>query len=217
LVLLGASEYAALIPLPVLAGILITVGLGIIDYKGLKHIKDVPRSEAVIMLIVLGLTVFVDLLQAVAVGMVLASVLFMKKMGDVAEERAETKPMNESMGRLLEDTSSDCQVYVQTFDGPIFFGFTAYFSQIIADLPNVKMVVLRMENVPYIDQSGMYAIEDAVLELEKRGIEVFMTGIQKQPEDMLRRIKLIPDVIEEESLFKDFETFKRFVSIAKSS
>jgi len=79
------------------------------------------------------------------------------------------------------------------------------------------MVVLRMENVPYIDQSGMYAIEDAVLELEKRGIEVFLTGIQKQPEDMLRRIKLIPEVVEEESIFKDFETFKRFVSIAKSS
>jgi len=216
-VLLGAGAYAKLIPLPVLAGILITVGLGIIDYKGLKHIADVPRSEAVIMLIVLGLTVFVDLLQAVAVGMVMASILFMKKMGDVAEERAHAKPMDDTMGGLMEDTGADCQVYVQTFDGPIFFGFTSYFSQIIADLPKVKMVVLRMENVPYIDQSGMYAIEDAVLELEKRGIEVFLTGIQKQPEDMLRRIKLIPDVIEEESLFKDFETFKRFVSIAKNS
>ena len=217
LVLLGASEYAALIPLPVLAGILITVGLGIIDYKGLKHIADVPRSEAVIMLIVLGLTVFVDLLQAVAVGMVMASILFMKKMGDVAEERAHARPMDASTGGLLDDTGETCQVYVQTFDGPIFFGFTSHFSQIISDLPQVKMVVLRMENVPYIDQSGMYAIEDAVLEIEKRGIEVFIAGIQKQPENMLRRIKLIPEVIEEESLFKDFETFKRFVSIAKSS
>ena len=215
LVLLGASEYAALIPLPVLAGILITVGLGIIDYKGLKHITHVPRSEAVIMLIVLGLTVFVDLLQAVAVGMVLASVLFMKKMGDVAEERAHARPMDESTGGLLEDTDSHCHVYVQTFNGPIFFGFTSYFSEIISDLPEVKMVVFRMENVPYIDQSGMYALEDAVLELEKRGIEVFLTGILKQPEDMLRRIKLIPNLIEEECLFKDFETFKRFVSIAK--
>ena len=217
IVLLGAGAYAAMIPLPVLAGILITVGLGIIDYKGLGHIKDVPRSEAVIMLIVLGLTVFVDLLQAVAVGMVMASILFMKKMGDVAEERAHAMPMDGSSGSLLENEDSSCQVYVQTFDGPIFFGFTSYFQKLISELPNVKMVVFRMENVPYIDQSGMYAIEDAVLELEKRGIEVFLTGIQKQPENMLRRIKLIPAVIEEESLFKDFETFKRFVSIAKSS
>ncbi len=216
IVLLGASEYAALIPLPVLAGILITVGLGIIDYKGLKHIADVPRSEAVIMVIVLGLTVFVNLLQAVAVGMVMASILFMKKMGDVAEEKAKAMPMDDTTGGLLEGGDKKCQVYVQSFNGPIFFGFTSHFSQLISDLPEVKMVVLRMENVPYIDQSGMYAIEDAVLELEKRGIEVFLTGIQIQPEDMLRRIKLIPDVIEEECLFKDFETFKRFVSIAKS-
>ena len=217
LVLLGASEYAALIPLPVLAGILITVGLGIIDYKGLKHIKEVPRSEAVIMVIVLVLTVFVDLLQAVAVGMVLASVLFMKKMGDVAEEKAHAMHMDESSGELLEDEGVDGgQIYVQTFNGPIFFGFTSYFSQIISELPKVKAVVLRMEHVPYIDQSGMYAIEDAVLEIEKRGIEVFITGIQKQPQDMLRRIKLIPEVIEEESLFQDYETFKRFVSIARN-
>jgi SulP family sulfate permease len=153
----------------------------------------------------------------VAVGMVMASILFMKKMGDLAEERAHAMPMDASSGGLLEDTDLSCQVYVQVFDGPIFFGFTSYFSQIISDLPEVKMVVLRMEIVPYIDQSGMYAIEDAVLEIEKRGIEVFITGIQKQPENMLRRIKLIPEVIEEESLFNDFETFKRFVSIARSN
>jgi SulP family sulfate permease len=217
LVLLGASEYAALIPLPVLAGILITVGLGIIDYKGLKHIAEVPKSEAVIMLTVMILTVFVDLLQAVAVGMVLASILFMKKMGDLAEEKASSMSMNTSMGGLLEDDDKECQIYVQSFDGPIFFGFTSYFSGIISELPQVKMIVLRMENVPYIDQSGMYAIEDAVLDLESRGIEVFITGIQTQPDDRLRRIKLIPEVISEECIFKDFETFKRFVSISKNS
>ena len=216
IVLLGASEYAALIPLPVLAGTLITVGLGIIDYKGLKHIAEVPKSEAVIMLIVMLLTVFVDLLQAVAVGMVMASVLFMKKMGDLSEERAKSMPMEASMGKLLEDGDEECHIYVQSFDGPIFFGFTSYFSGIITDLPQVKIIVLRMENVPYIDQSGMYAIEDAVLDLESRGIEVFITGIQTQPDDMLRRIKLIPNLIEEECIFKDFETFKRFVAISKN-
>jgi len=125
--------------------------------------------------------------------------------------------MDESSGELLEGEGSDRgQIYVQTFKGPIFFGFTSYFLQIISELPKVRAVVLRMEHVPYIDQSGMYAIEDAVLDLEKRGIEVFITGIQKQPQDMLRRIKLIPEVIEEESLFQDFETFKRFVSIARN-
>jgi len=213
IVLLGASEYAALIPLSVLAGILIIVGFEIIDYKGLKHIKDVPFSDAVIMLVVLILTVFVDLLQAVAVGMVLASILFMKKMGDLGENRANAMPFESvhSQSEVFESSKMHQKIYVQAFDGPIFFGFTAYFSTIISALPDVKIVALRMEKVPYIDQSGMYAIEDAVLDLEKRGIEVYLIGMQKQPEDMLRRIELIPSIVEEESLFEDFESFKSFV------
>ena len=79
-VLLGAGVYAAKIPLSVLAGILITVGIGIIDYRGLKHLAHVPRADAIVLIIVLILTVFVDLIQAVATGLILASILFMKQM-----------------------------------------------------------------------------------------------------------------------------------------
>lgn len=211
-ILLGAGAYAKLIPIPVLAGILITVGIGIVDYKGLKHIMHVPRSEAFIMVIVLILTTFVDLLQAVAVGMVLASVLFMKSMSDVAEEKAKATVIDESTGELIsveaKQDNASSQVYVQSFNGPIFFGFASHFSELITKLPQVNMVVFRMEEVPYIDQSGMYAIEDAVLALESRGIEVNFVGIPKQVEDMLRNIKLIPELVEEESLFKDFSDFK---------
>ena len=211
-VLLGAGSYAALIPIPVLAGILITVGLGIIDYKGLKHLTHVPRSDAVIMVIVLILTIFVDLLQAVGVGMVLASVLFMKQMSDIAERKTELCAMDEQSEKDL-----NTQVYIQSFNGPIFFGFTSHFKEVFAQMPSVKVVILRMENVPYIDQSGMYAIEDAVLELESRNITIIMTGMQKQVLYMLKNIKLIPDVIPEDQIFEDFETVKRFVSITEDS
>lgn len=211
-VLLGAGAYAKLIPLPVLAGILITVGIGIIDYKGIKHIFRVPRADAVIMLIVLTLTVFVDLLQAVAVGMVMASILFMKQMGDTAQSKSSSKTLADFHNthpladeKDIIDEIKD-QIFIQHFDGPIFFGFTSHFKEMMRELPEVSVVIFRMENVPTIDQSGMYAIEDAVLEIEKRGINVLMTGIQKQPEDMLRNIKLIPSLIEEEHLFKDFKS-----------
>jgi len=212
IVLLGAGEYAKLIPIPVLAGILITVGIGIIDYKGLKHIVHVPRSDAVIMLTVLFLTVFVDLLQAVAVGMVLASILFMKKMSDISESNSvsslladfyHTHPLPDEQN--ISDELKK-HIYIQHFDGPIFFGFASYFKEMSRELPDVKVVIFRMENVPFIDQSGMYAIEDAVLELQKKGIDVIITGLQEQPEDMLRKIKLIPELIPEKNLFKDFNT-----------
>lgn len=210
IVLIGAGTYARLIPLPVLAGILITVGIGIIDYKGIKHIPHVPKTDSVIMLVVLGMTVFDDLLQAVAVGMVLASVLFMKKMSDIVEEKSFSGSV-ESFAR--EETWDDeanisekirKQVYIKHFDGPIFFGFASKLQEMIAALPEVTVIILRMPLVPYIDQSGIYAIEDAVITLKERGMIVLISGIQEQPKDMLSNIGLIPNLVPEAHLFEDF-------------
>jgi len=211
IVLLGAGAYAKLIPLPVLAGILITVGIGIIDYKGIKHIIHVPKTDSIIMLIVLSMTVFVDLLQAVAVGMVMASVLFMKKMSDIVEQKSSTGSVD-SFAR--EEAWPDeagisekvrKQVYIKHFDGPIFFGFVSTLQKMFAALPDVSVVIIRMNQVPYIDQSGIYAIEDAVIALKERGFIVLITGIQEQPKDMLENISLIPNLIPEQHLFKKFE------------
>ncbi|TXK96291.1 sodium-independent anion transporter [Methylococcaceae bacterium CS1] len=211
-VLIGAGTYAKLIPLPVLAGILITVGIGIIDYKGLKHILHVPKSDAAVMLIVLTMTVFVDLLQAVAVGMVLASVLFMKKMSDIVEDKSSIGSVDEfarevawmDENELNEDILQ--KVYIKHFDGPIFFGFAAKFQEMTRALPDVDVVIMRMKKVPYIDQSGIYAIEDAVMALQEKKVLVLITGIQKQPEDMLRRVGLVPDMIADQHLYKDFSS-----------
>ncbi len=208
IVLLGAGAYAKLIPLPVLAGILVSVGIGIIDYKGLKHIKDVPRSDAIVMILVLILTVFVDLLQAVGVGLVLASLLFMKQMADLAQSKSIGDTLCNDALTLPDEANIPKEIrkkiYIQHFEGPIFFGFVSHFKEILQKLPEVKYVIFRMEKVPMIDQSGMYAIEDAVLELKQKGIKVIITGIQKQPKDMLENIQLIPELISYEDIFQDF-------------
>lgn len=210
IILLGAGTYAAMIPKSVLAGILITVGIGILDYKGFKHIRKVPKADAAIMLIVLLVTVFLDLLVAVAIGMVMAAILFMKKMSDVAEEK--TRAGN------LDDFKSDLQwpdeiipkymqdnIIVKHLDGPLFFGFASGFQEKINNLPKIRFVIIRMEKVPFIDQTGLYALEEAILALEQKGVHVLFTGLQKQPADMLRGIKLIPDLIPQENLFHDFQ------------
>jgi SulP family sulfate permease len=213
IVLLGAGAYAKLIPIPVLAGILITVGIGIIDYKGLKHLLRVPRSDAAVMIIVLVLTVFVDLLQAVALGLVLAALLFMKQMGDFAESKAVSASLNDFADNFLDDDEKNLtdtmkqQIYIQHFDGPIFFGFTAHFKKMMQTLPDVSLVVFRMCNVPSIDQSGMYALEDAIQQLHNKGITVVISGIQKQPLDMLKNIQLIPYLIPESNVFTNFKAF----------
>ena len=211
-VLIGAGTYARLIPLPVLAGILITVGIGIIDYKGLKHILHVPKSDAAVMLIVLTMTVFVDLLQAVAVGMVMASVLFMKKMSDIAEDKSSVGSVDEFANEVAWIDETDLsdellhKVYIKHFDGPIFFGFASRFQQMTQALPEVEVVIMRMRKVPYIDQSGMYAIEDALMALREKNVLVLITEIQEQPKDMLMRIGIVPGLIADQHLYDDFSS-----------
>lgn len=209
-VLLGAGNYASLIPKSVLAGILITVGIGILDYKGLKHIKKVPSGDAAIMFIVLFVTVFLDLLVAVGIGMVMASILFMKKMSEMAEKSASITGIDS----LIEESawkdeniplSLKKSVLVKHIEGPLFFGFASAFQEKISKVAEIKFVIIRMEKVPFIDQTGLYALEESILTLERKKIEVLFTGLQEQPADMLQRIRIIPALVGEEHRFKNFD------------
>lgn len=205
IILVGAGTYAAMIPLSVLAGILITVGIGILDYKGLRDIRRIPRADAAIMIIVLLATVFLDLIIGVGVGMVMASLLFMKKMSEITEQKNQItdvsryeNEMNGIPGKLRRE------ILIKHMDGPLFFGFASAFQQKMNGVQEVKYVVIRMEKVPFIDQTGLYALEESVLAANQRGIQVLFTGLQEQPEHMLRRIKLIPNLIAEHHLFGNF-------------
>jgi len=209
-ILLGAGVYAAQIPLAVLAGILITVGIGIIDYKGLQHIPHVPRADAVVMILVLSLTVFVDLIQAVAAGLILASVLFMKQMSDLGERRVKIASLQEYKKELPWDDENIPsaivdKIYVKHLEGPLFFGFAPAFLEMAKTLPDIRVVIFRMKRVPHIDQTGLYALEEVIMNLEKRGIATVMTGLKKQHMRMLRRINIIPGLIPEKYLFKTFD------------
>jgi SulP family sulfate permease len=220
-ILLGLGQYAALIPKSVLAGILITVGIGILDYKGFKHINKVPRADAVVMVVVLIITVFFDLLIAVGAGLVLSSVLFMKKMGDITEERTQINDIDTSLrdnGRYSDRLPSELKdkVVVKSIDGPLFFGFASGFQARIDKLRQLKYVVLRMEKVPFIDQTGLYALEEAILSLEQKGINVLFSGLQKQPKAMMEGIRLIPDLINKDNLFADFDDCAAWLLLNKT-
>lgn len=210
-VLLLLSPLASLIPAAVLAGILVTVGIGVMDYKGLRHIAQLPISEVMVMLLVLFLTVFVGLIEAVAVGMILSSILFMKKISDVVEDRTKTAPLQEFSREMPWIDEGDIiqrvgkEVYIKHLDGPLFFGFASRFQDMVKALPNIKVVVMRMDKVPYVDQSGLYAMEDAIMDLYAQDIKVIFTGLHGQPKDMFENFNLVPGLVSAEYCFDDFQ------------
>jgi SulP family sulfate permease len=210
LVLLGLGPVVAYIPKGVLAGILLTVGIGIIDYKGFRHLRNVPLSDVAIMIVVLLLTVFLDLLVAVGVGMVLAALLFMKKISDVIETKANATSLREFAREKpwadegdLVDQYGDL-LYIKHLDGPLFFGFAARFQEMMQSLSSIGVVIIRMGRVPYVDQSGLYAMEEAILELHNQKIAVLFTGLRDQPLDMFERINLVPGQVGYKYCFDTF-------------
>lgn len=205
-VLLGAGTLAAHIPLSVLAGLLISVGVAIIDYKGIKHLRHVPRADGVVMIVVLGWTVFGNLIHAVAAGVVLASLLFMKKMSDLAERETSLEQLRpEKPWDDETDLGERPSVYVKHLYGPLFFGFSAGFRALADRLPDgTTTLIIRMERVPYLDQSGLYTLEDTVLRLTQKNTKVVLTGVAEQPLDMLKKIGLVPNLVGEDEVFEEF-------------
>jgi SulP family sulfate permease len=212
LVLLGLGSLTSKIPIPVLSGILLTVGIDIVDRRGLIHIGKITKSDAFVLIIVLILTVFVDLLQAVAAGMIVSSVIFIKQMGDITQkESANTSMQTSKEVEKLHDKyhiphAIRPKVAIKQINGPLFFGNSAYFMQLGKKVSEgIDVLIIDMKRVPYIDQSGLYSLESIILNLEQNKVQVFLLHLQKQPEAMMRNISLIPDVVEEKTLFDDEE------------
>lgn len=215
-ILLGLGSVVRFVPLSVLAGILITVGAGIIDFKGSKDLFRIPKSDAFVLIVVLLMTVFVDLLTAVGIGMVIACVLFMKRTSDYVEsaytssELQEINPKFDSKSPWAdEDTFPEevrHKVFIQRLDGPVFFGSITRFNEVMHTVPDsAETVIIRMKRVSFMDQSGLYAMETAIKDLQNNGKEVLMTIIQPQPYKMMTKLNIIPGMIPEE---KTFPTFK---------
>lgn len=210
-VLFGLGKYVQYVPIPVLAAILITVGVDIIDYNGLKEIMKVDRTEGAILFIVLAMTVFVDLITAVGVGMTLSVFVFMKKMGDIGEETVVLFPLRSLKVRKPVDLREEFvlpqeyldSVYIKSFNGPVFFGFAHFLIENLKRLPSVKIMVFEMNRVPYLDQSAAHALELVFEYMQKRGIRILLSNINEQPLQMLRAVDLIPRLIPEHHVFED--------------
>lgn len=219
-VLLALGPVASQIPAAVLAGILFTVGIGVMDYKGLKAIPNMPKSEIAIMLVVLLLSVFWNLVYAVGIGLIMASLVFMKKIGDASASKSAVVPLSNSDELKLSwndevnfPKTLKEEVFIKRLEGPLFFGNTSDFQELAGGIPSTAShLVIRMGKVPYIDQSGLYAMEEILLRLNKQGVRILFVGLQTQPRIMMENIDIIPDLVAKENLFKTFNNAMEYIN-----
>lgn len=204
-VLLGLGPLAAKIPMAVLAGILITVGIGIIDYKGLRHIVAAPRGDSAVMLLVLVITVVHDLMWAVGAGTILASLLLVKRFGDRrAATHAPLRELRERLGWAPPPSASAAaleEVHVLQLDGPLFFGNALGLQDVAAGLEGARRVVMSLEGVLYLDQSGVYALEDLLQALRAKGTTVYLAGVSDDLRRLLERLEVVPGLVPPGAVF----------------
>jgi len=189
-IVLSLGPLASQIPHAVLAGILVKVGFDTIDMSYLKRAHKGPRWDLALMVLVLGLTVFVDLITAVAVGVVLAALAFIKKLADdqiASVQREAPRQSTEEEVTLL----SRCGGRVMLFDfgGPLSFGAAADLGHHVRSRAGgkVEIIVLDFARVPFIDVSAVRAVETIIEDAHDAGKDVYFTGMSEKVEAVLNR------------------------------
>ncbi len=199
---LGAGALAQNIPHAVLAGILIKVGTDIIDWDYLKRLRSAPTAGITTMAVVFSITVFVDLIVAVAVGMTMAGMISMKRTVDLQlksisaiREVDEDTPLSEEEAEIIKEAQG--RILLFHLGGPMSFGAAKGMARQLAQFDQYDVLILELTDVPQIDYTATRALFDMVHDAQSMGRQVFLVGCRKQVCDMMEKLGVTAQVPEE--------------------
>ena len=187
LVLMFLMPYAALIPMPAIAAILFMVAYNMSEWKRfVRVIKTAPKSDIIIMVITFLLTVIFDLVIAIEVGMLLAALLFMKRMSEESEVSSwkYVDSENDTDSLDLKDVPKDVRVY--EVSGPLFFGDADKILSITFK-DYTKCLILRMRGVPSVDATAMNALEDLLKKCREKNVRLILSHVNPHPMKVMKR------------------------------
>lgn len=187
LILIILMPYAAMIPMPAIAAILFMVAYNMCQWRTFTElVKTAPKSDIAVLILTFLLTIVFDLVIAIEIGLLVAVLLFMKRMSDVTEvyswKYAEDK--EEAEREKLRKLSPHINVY--EISGPLFFGAADVIGR-IAVKDHAKCLILRMRSVPALDSTALNAMTDLYKNCEKRGITLILSHVNQQPMKVMEK------------------------------
>jgi len=200
LVLVAFAPYASQIPLAAMAPILMVVAWNMSERRHFMHLLKLKTTDSLVMVLTFLLTVLTDLSTAVAVGLVLASLLFVKKMAETAgalKVLPDQRRKHPKVSASAVSETSDCpQFSIFTVEGPLFFASSGAWDGMIQDIRErqPKFVLLRMGKVPLMDTTGAEQFAEVVRTLQREGGRVLISGLKPQPRQMLAKIGLFDGI-----------------------
>jgi len=197
IIVIAFTPFAAQIPHAALAGLLVKVGIDIIDWNYLKKAHRGPRWDLLLMVMVLGLTVFVDLITAVAVGVMLASLAFLRQLGEAQIEAIKQMPNNlDNPEEQALMKAANGRINVFDFGGPLSFGAAADIGHHVRlqDKEHTEAIVLDFSRVPFMDVSAANAVETIAIDAEHSGNRLYLSGINDAVDEVLKGLRLLDEI-----------------------
>lgn len=187
LIIVVLMPYAAWIPMPVIAAILFMVAYNMCEWRQfVKICKTAPKSDIIVLIVTFVLTVVFDLVVAITVGMIIAVVLFMKRMADVTSIRTWSDPKDEPAADSERLKAIPAHTEVVEFEGPMFFASAEKFSRIpIKD--GVTTIILRMRNVPALDETATRALFEIYRICKKSNRTLILSHTNEQPLAVMKK------------------------------
>lgn len=183
--ILLAAPLLSGIPLAALAGVLLATTIRMVDVGAIRAILRSTAGDAVVLVVTFGVTVLVDLVTAVAIGFGAAALLALREVARSA--RVDRVPLESGDHSTQESRLRDEHIVAYRVDGPLFFGAAHRFLHEIADVTDVRVLILRLSRVTTLDATGALLLDDAVRALERRGIVVLVSGIRPDHVGVLER------------------------------
>ncbi|MCF0221889.1 MAG: sulfate permease [Fibrobacter sp.] len=204
LIMLVLGKYAEMIPMAALAAVLFQVAFNMCGYRAVIKMFKLPKSDVAVMLVAFFLTVIIDLTVAIEVGVLLAAVLFIKRMSDVAEVEAVSNAIKAddeeaAHNELARQVPKGVVVY--ELAGSLFFGAVDKFKETLNRISvKPKILILRMRSVSSIDAAGINMIEDLMNHCKADGTRLLLSGVHAQPVVALTRAGVLKQLGEENAL-----------------
>ncbi len=204
LFILFFSFLIEIIPMAALAGVLLVVSVDMMGIKNMANLLSSPKSDVVVLLTTFILTIVIDLTAAVQVGVVLAALLFMKRMSDVTSMGKINFDASEKTAKDIADPDATSNkeipegVEVYEINGPFFFGVADMLINTLEHIGKTpKVFILRMRNVPAIDATGEHALENFYNTCKKAGTQLVLSGVNPAPYATLKKMHFIEMIGEE--------------------
>lgn len=194
LILVVLMPYAALIPMPAIAAILFMVAYNMCGWRKFVHLcKTSPKSDILVLVVTFVLTVVFDLVVAIEVGILMAAILFMKRMSEVTDVSGWKTVDDEEDPDSLTLRTVPKNTYVYEISGPLFFGAADKILAITLD-EKARCLILRMRSVNAIDATAMHNLEEMEAECEKKKIRLILSHVNEQPMHVMEKAGFVEKV-----------------------